>query len=286
MQQPQPQMLLPQTINAALDALARPGAVAVAGATWVMRTVPRAPRHPEAPIWVALSGIAPLHTITEDAEGLRIGAMATHAQLARRLAGRPDLVALAQAAGQSANPGVRNLATLGGNLCTSDFAAADLVPALLALDAAVCLATPQGHKALPVATFLERRATLEPYLLTSVFLPKRAQLSVHERLTLRRAGDYPVVALSIGIARAADGEIARARFAVGALEGAARRWPAMEAAVQGTRPDPSQVESLAQARLGGFAPRDGLDAPGWYRLRILPTLARRAFEQLEREGHA
>ena len=280
--QPPPHMLLPRTIDAALDALARPGAVAVAGATWVMRTAPR----PGAPVWVALSGIAPLHPITEDAEGLRIGAMATHAQLARHLADMPELGALAQAAGQSANPGVRNLATLGGNLCTSDFAAADLVPALLALDAAVSIATPQGHEALPVAAFLERRAALGPYLLTSVSLPRRAQLSVHERLTIRRAGDYPIAALSIGIERAPGGEISHARFAVGALEGTARRWPAMEAAVRGTRPDPSRVESLAQARLGGFVPRDGLDAPGWYRLRILPTLARRAFEQLEREGNA
>ncbi len=63
------------------------------------------------------------------------GASVTHAALAKAIAGLPGLEGLAAAATGAANPAIRRVATVGGNLCALDFAAADLVPTLLALDA-------------------------------------------------------------------------------------------------------------------------------------------------------
>ena len=66
---------------------------------------------------VNLRGIAGLDRIVEEDDGrLRIGALATLAQVAANPLVRQGHAALADAAGNSASPQLRNMATLGGNL--------------------------------------------------------------------------------------------------------------------------------------------------------------------------
>ena len=64
-----------------------------------------------------ISGIKDLHDIREEKNGLKLGAMTTLADIASSplLAGKYS--PLAQAAGQVAVPQIRNVGTLGGNLC-------------------------------------------------------------------------------------------------------------------------------------------------------------------------
>lgn len=66
---------------------------------------------------VNLRGVPELGRIVEEPGGaLRIGAMVTLAQLAEHPLVRARYTALAQAAGQSASPQIRHVATIGGNL--------------------------------------------------------------------------------------------------------------------------------------------------------------------------
>jgi carbon-monoxide dehydrogenase medium subunit len=125
----------------AVAAIQLDGATPIAGGTWVMRAPIRGDRW--AATYVALGGISELCGL-EVAGDVRIGACVTHAQLASATAKEPWLRVLHVAAGQSANPAVRRVATVGGNLCTIDFPAADLVPALLCLDAEVVVADRAG----------------------------------------------------------------------------------------------------------------------------------------------
>jgi xanthine dehydrogenase YagS FAD-binding subunit len=59
-----------------------------------------------------LHGISPMH-----APGLRIGALTTLAEIAENADVQKQFPALATAAGDAASPQIRNLATIGGNLC-------------------------------------------------------------------------------------------------------------------------------------------------------------------------
>jgi carbon-monoxide dehydrogenase medium subunit len=184
---------------------------------------------------------------------------------------------LVQAAGRAANPAIREVATIGGNLCASSFAASDLAPALLALDAQVEMVRASGAERQPIEAFLATRANLPPgWLLSRVIVPRAGRVSAHARLPLRRAGDYPVAIVSASLERQSDGAVASARIAVGSVEAVARRWFALERTLAGRPLDPEAAAEAARERIGGFQGRDGVEAPGWYRTQVLPNLVRAA----------
>ena len=122
-----------------------------------------------------------------------------------------DCRALALAAGNAANPAIRQVATIGGNLCAVKFAAADLVPALLCLDAEIELHGPGGAEQIPLSRFLEIRTSLAPgRLVRRVIVRRTPRRSVHVRLPLRKAGDYPVAIFSLAVTLDAAGVVTSA----------------------------------------------------------------------------
>ncbi|MFC4350383.1 FAD binding domain-containing protein [Fodinicurvata halophila] len=297
-----PQLYTPTSLDDALAALFGAGDEAggaarpLAGATWTMR----APLRGEAPParYVALGGLKDLNDITITDEAVTLGACVTHARLAAALAELPELSGLAQAAGRSANPAIRQVATLGGNLCAADFPAADLPPALLALEASVLLRRhgTEVTEEMPLEDFLAQRAQLLPgALVSAVHIPRAAGRSAHARLTLKAAGDYPVaivsVAAEVGVTEVEDQEIGgggrlqRVRIAVGSVGPVARRWRTLEDALQDGPPngqgiDPDRAAAFAAELSSELPARDGVEAPAAYRRRVLPALVRRAVAEL------
>ena len=172
-------------------------------------------------------------------------------------------------------------ATVGGNICTRDFAAADMATALLCLDASICLATANGAKTVPIAEFLGTRHALRGSgLVTAVVVSRGPLRSAHARLPLRKAGDYPVAIVSVAAQRRPDGTMDHVRIAVGAVEPAPRRWFDLEREAEGKPIDPGAIAEAAADLVHGFSGRDGVEAPGWYRVKVLPSLVRRAFDAL------
>ena len=266
-----------RSLAAALDALAERGAdgAPLAGGTWIMRAPIRHEAHK--PAYVALSGLSELKTIAISDRSVEIGAGASHASIATALADMPELAVLAHAAGHSANPAVRSVATVGGNLCTCAFAAADLVPALLCLNAEVEIAARDGAERMSVERFLIARNTLEPgRLLTKIIIPRVPARTAHARLPLRKAGDYPVAIVSLAVVLDEAGKVVTARVAVGSVETVARRWERLEASLSGDIFDPEEASRAALRLSDDFTGRDAVEAPGWYRVSVLPALVRRA----------
>jgi len=85
---------------------------------------------------VDLGGITDLKAITADANGVTIGAMATHASVASNAEVKRALPALAELAGGIGDPMVRNMGTLGGSIANADPAAC-YPAAVLALNATI-----------------------------------------------------------------------------------------------------------------------------------------------------
>lgn len=274
-----PRMTSPRYVDEALHDLAGGDAVAVAGATWLMRAPLRHERPAER--FVALSRVEGFRRLEIGSEAVSIGPLATHDQLAHRLPDTGGLRGLRTAAARSANPGIRRIATIGGNLCAADFAASDFPPALLALDAMVEIADASGSRMLSVESFLAFRATRErPWLVTGIVVPQNGRLGAHQRLPMRRAGDYPCAIVSVSVELDAGGSIRDARVGVGAVEATARRWHNLERAVAGAPLSSMRAEEAARDLIADFTGRDAVDAPGWYRTNVLPVLVRRAFEAI------
>ena len=269
----------PRTVEDAVTALEDPGTVALAGGTWIMRGPIRG--EPWAETYVALGGIAELQE-TQSGPLTRFGACVTHAELAQATVGQAWLAGLHRAASTSANPAVRRVATLGGNVCAGGFAAADLIPALLALDAEVVLRMGHIERELKLTEFLADRSSVgAPGFVTAVILRQRDSVGGHARLPLRVAGgDYAVAIVSIVVSCDSRGRIERAAVAVGSVEPVARRWPELEDALVGQPIDPDSAAGTAEALTDGWSGREDVDAPGWYRVRVLPALVRRAMGEV------
>ncbi|MBR0815218.1 FAD binding domain-containing protein [Bradyrhizobium diazoefficiens] len=269
------------SLMAALDALDEGGSEAApfAGGTWIMRAPIR--HEPLKSRYVAIGKIPELHAIKIDAGEVEIGAAVTHAALAAALAEISEFDVLTAAAGRSANPAIRGMATIGGNLATTAFAAADCVPALLCLDADVEIASRGGPERTSLEQFLRMRSTLAPgRLLQRIIVPRRGRKTVHARLPLRQAGDYPTAIVSLAVSIDDAERVQTARVAVGSVEPVARRWERLEAALVGRPLNAARAAEAAAGLADEFTGRDSADVPAWYRARVLPGLVRRAVAAL------
>jgi carbon-monoxide dehydrogenase medium subunit len=100
---------------------------------------------------------------------------------------------------------------------------------------------------------------------------------------LRKAGDYPVAIVSMAVALGPDGLVSSASVAVGSVEPVARRWRRLEADLVGHRLDSQWAADKAESCAGDFHGRDGVEAPGWYRVKVLPALVRRAIDAIKEQ---
>ncbi|MGD5463767.1 hypothetical protein QUS65_22610, partial [Xanthomonas citri pv. citri] len=125
------------------------------------------------------------------------------------------------------------------------------------------------------------RSTLAPgWLVHRIIVPQRGRKTAHARLPLRQAGDYPTAIVSLAVSLDDSGRVRTARVAVGSVEPVARRWQRLEDALVGQPLNATTAADAATALADDFAGRDGADVPGWYRVRVLPGLARRAITAL------
>lgn len=272
-----PQLLRPGSVAEAVAELARLGhdAAPLAGATWVMRAHLRGEQlrgH-----YVALDGIDELRRI-EHGDPVVLGALATHTEVGAFTAGSGPLGALAEAARRSAFPGIRNVATVGGNVCARNFPEADLVPALLAAEAELELVSAEGATVLGLASYLAvGNARPQGELLCRVRVPAPSgRRSWYERLTVRAGGEYAVASVAVSVDLDAEGRTFAARVAVGSVAETPCRSSAAEVILTGVRLDEAAGEEAGRAAAAELEARDGLGAPAVYRLAVLPPLVRRA----------
>ena len=269
-----------QSLAEAVELLDRLGdeAAPLAAGTWIMRDWQRGEKRRQH--YVALDQLAELHAI-EAGEETRIGALATHDELARVI-DDPALGAIAEAARTSAFPAIQSTATIGGNICAEPFPEADLVPALLACEAEAAIAESAGKRREPLAALLERRPRLPPGAVLEQVLVRAppGRVSTFRRLTVRGGGEYAVASVALSVDLDEAGLVQAARVALGSVEERPRLFPEAAAALVGAKLDSSHARAAGEAAAANCEPRDGLDAPAWYRRAVLPTLVEDAVSAL------
>lgn len=223
---------------------------------------------------VNLAGIPDLHGVAETGDGLRIGGMSRHRQIAEceLLTGDVEMIRLA--AGQIANRVVRNMGTIGGAIGNAD-PAADYLPVLACADASVEIRGPAGARRLSIDDYVLDwyETALEPgEIVTAIHAPPpREGRSVYRKLA-RTPGDYATVSVACSVSED------RARVAVGACGPKPLRSPAAEEDLAGRLFDTSAIEAFGRALADLADPVDDVRGSSDYRLRLIPRMVAAAIE--------
>jgi CO/xanthine dehydrogenase FAD-binding subunit len=150
---------------------------------------------------VNIKRIPELHDIDFDGQTLHVGALATASELAANDLVRWHAPLLALAAASLGATQLRNVATIGGNLCSGHHAA-DLGAALLACDARCVIANLiSGPTTMPVASFFRPHghALEEGAILTAIEVPASAAKVSYMKMQTRRAFEMAIVAVGVAM---------------------------------------------------------------------------------------
>lgn len=195
---------------------------------------------------VDIGRIASLKGITARGASLRIGSLTTHAELASSPVLQSACPMLAEAAGLIGDSQVRNMGTIGGNIAHAD-PASDLPAVLLALDATIHAAGPNGERAIPITGFFQGMMTtaLGPdEILTAIDVPAKQAGQGMAYVKFRHPASGYAVLGAAAVVSVADGACTSARVAIGGLLPAPVRCGDVERTLEKQR---ISSESLARA---------------------------------------
>ncbi len=222
---------------------------------------------------VSVEAIAELRAFSESPDSISIGAALPLSEIAVHWNKPPE--AVLHWLRLFASPPLRNRATLGGNLATAS-PIGDGAPLLLALDAAVRLASQHGRRTIPLASFFTgyRRTALRPgELIEAIEIPKPLPEFVRfYKVAKRRMDDISTVAAAMAMDWDPSGRIARARFAFGGVAEVPVRALAAEATIIGVRWNDAAVERVQAVLAQTLHPIGDHRGSAEYRLAVAQSL--------------
>jgi len=192
--------LRPETLEEALTLLKEYGkkAFLTAGGTDVFVMIKKKTIHPE--VLIFLQGIPGLGEINGDGP-VRIGARVTHRTIEKSAVIRRHFQALADAVDALGTVQVRNMGTLGGNICNAA-PSADTATPLLVLGAQVKIVSLHGERWVSVEEFFRgpgETVLQEGEMVTELIIPRPLPHtgSAYSKHTRRLALDLPMVGVSV-----------------------------------------------------------------------------------------
>jgi carbon-monoxide dehydrogenase medium subunit len=229
---------------------------------------------------VFISKIPELHFITES-RGLRIGPLIVHRELEKSLMVREKYNALFEAVRSVTSVQVRNMGTIGGNICHAS-PAADSSPALIALGAQIKITGGAGTRRLPLEDFFvgPGKTDLKPgELLSEIQVPDPGPASGSAFLKLTRvAADLAKVNAAAFIQN--EKEVCReCRIASGAVAPTPIRLKQAEAVLRGKRFDEDLCRLAGEKAAEEIQPITDIRSTAWYRREVIKVLVRDVLQQ-------
>ena len=225
---------------------------------------------------VNIKNITELAYIREDADGLKIGAMTTIADIKESDLIKQKCVSLYEAARKFGTPVVRNMATMGGNICRSS-PSADTVPPLMVFDAEVKLVGPKGERGLLLEDFFTGPGenVLKQELLTEIIIPKKEDRygTAFEKVG-RSSADLAKLNCAVRIT-VSGGRCDDIRIALGAVADKPIRAKKAEQAIKGKTISDEATEAAAQKVTGDIAAITDVRSTAVYRTDVSKVLVRR-----------
>jgi carbon-monoxide dehydrogenase medium subunit len=198
---------------------------------------------------VDIGRIPGLEDIKEEGGYLRIGGRVRESALEDSALIKSKYPILTDTAAVIADPLVRNLATVGGNLAHGD-PANDHPATMLALGATVVATGPKGERTMPIETFftgLFETALAKDEILTEIRIPVPPPGSGGAYVKLeRKVGDFATAASAAQLTLGAGGEIVRVGIGLTNAGLTPVKAVAAEKALLGKKPDAAAIAEAAR----------------------------------------
>ena len=232
------------------------------------------------PVLISVEALPELLQFQEADDAVTIGAGLTLSEIGEKWSSAPSV--FDQWLRLFASPLIRNRATLGGNLATAS-PIGDAAPLLLACDATVQIAGPDGERAVPLSAFFQsyRQTSLTSRdVLVSIRIPKPLTAETRfYKIAKRRTDDISTVAAAISVTLDRSGRIERARFAYGGVAATPVRAAEAETAVLGRAWNESTIKRAQDVIARTLKPMSDHRGSAEYRLAI----AQRVLEKYAHE---
>ena len=230
---------------------------------------------------IDISGIQGLDYILEESGQLRIGAMTREASLEESQIVRENFPILLDTVKMIADPSVRNLATVGGNLAHGD-PANDHPATMLALGAIVVVEGPNGSREIGIDDFFPDFFTtaLEPEeILTEIRIPSPPSGSGGAYLKIeRKVGDYAAAAVACQLNIDSGGSIQNIGIGLTNVGSTPIRASSAEQLLQGKNPDEKMIAEAGRLSAADSEPMEDLRGSAEYKRALVKELTQRAIK--------
>ncbi len=216
-----------------------------------------------------------------DGEYIRIGGLCTFRELLDSEVVKRELPSLSAAASVLANPQVRNVATIGGNLCNAA-PSADSVPPLMALDAKVVLRGPEGKREVNLEDFFigPGKTAKESYEILEEIIVRPPGSSWKTSFLKMGRVKQDIAVVNVGVALALEGSwVKEARIVAGAVGPTPLRLYKAEERLKGNEVNQGLLSEVQEIVEKEVRPISDVRASLEYRRHLSGVLVKRAILQ-------
>ena len=275
----------PLTIEEAVALLRKYGnkAKVLAGGTDLVPLMKEKSLRPECVISIWRIGDLDYIRVDRDND-LSIGALTTIRSIEQSQQLLPRYGLISQAAGQMASTSVRNVATIGGNICNA-IPSADMLPALIALSAVTKLVSNTGERTVSLEDFFTGPGgTLlkTDELLTEIQIPHPLAYTagVYIKYSTRGGEDLALVGVAASLTMEPGNETCtQAKVVLGAVAPTPMRARRAEKMLRGEKIDKGLAEKAARTASDESSPIDDIRGSAEYRREMIEIVARDAIIQ-------
>jgi carbon-monoxide dehydrogenase medium subunit len=236
---------------------------------------------------VDITRIPGLDRVTFDGQqGLRLGALTTIRALETSVELQNEYPIISQAAGQLGSVAIRNVATVGGNLCNA-LPSAETSQALVALSAQVKMIGPRGERILPLDGFFTGvgKTLLQPdELLLEILVPPLAPHTsgIYIKHSPRGPIDLAIVNITVLMTmEPAQKVCSDAKIVLGAVSPTPLRARKAENVLKGKKIDGALIDRAAQVASDEAHPRQGSIRGSFeYKKEMVRVLTGRAIKEI------
>lgn len=238
------------------------------------------------PMLIDINRIDGLSYIKESGGFLRIGAMTRESDLDASELIRTKYPILADTAKVIADPLVRNMATVGGNLAHAD-PANDHPATMVALGAEIVVTGPKGERSIPVHQFftgLFETALKQDEILTEIRVPTPGGKSggAYHKIE-RKVGDFAVAAVAVQLTLDKSDKIEKIGIGLTNVGPTVIHATEAEESLRGKAPNDDLIGKAGDLAAKASKPSSDLRGPAEYKQALVKTLTVRALNRaLER----